>query len=168
MCEAGGYPVWQTQTGGYPVWQTQAGGYPVWQTQAGGYPVWETQAGGYPVWETQAADYPIFVCAGADGRSDGKYEFFITGVNAESSITVYPSTVSTGIGYCKVSIRFTANTVFFSINGENEISHALGSTYNVFPSFNVRNDKAVLFPDQVFIKWGLYSDGWESSIPNLG
>ena len=155
-----GATTWICEAGGYPVWQTQAGGYPVWQTQAGGYPVWQTQAGGYPVWSTEAADYPVWVCAGADGRSDGKYEFFVTGANAESNITVYASTISTSTVNHRISVRFQNNIVYFSIDGENEISHTLPSAYDVFPSFNVRNDNAVMYPEQAFLKWGLYSDGW--------
>jgi len=163
---AGAEPVWPTVVGntvtsGATTWICEAGGYPVWQTQAGGYPVWQTQAGGYPVWITEAADYATWVNAGADGRSDGKFEFFITGANAETNITTYPSTISSDTSkYCKISIRFSSNIVNFSINGENEISHNIGTDYNVHPSFNTRNDGAYQYPDFYIKKWALYSDGW--------
>jgi hypothetical protein len=147
-----------------PIWPTTVGntivdGTVTWICEDGGYPVFQCEDGTYAVWSAENADFPVFVCAGADGRSDDKYEFFITGNNPETDVIVYPSTITPSINQnLKISISWNNNIVNFSLNDETPIIHNLNTQYVVYPSFNNRNDTGISFPDFVIGGWALYSE----------
>lgn len=92
-----------------------------------------TSGGTEPTWPTTLYGTVVdggatWRCLGANGRSDGKLEFFVTGADPATP-TVAASTVSTSqYQLLFVTIQRTSNTLYFSINGETPVGIAYTAT----------------------------------------
>lgn len=122
-----------------------------------------TSAASEPTWPTTYGSTVVdgsvtWTCAGADGRADGKLEFFVTGVTPESSPSVSASTISMSSNTTyRISIRTVPGTAYFSVNGENEVSLSIPSIYVVTPAVMTRNDLSVVYPDFIVAMFGIMS-----------
>lgn len=125
-----------------------------------------TSASAEPTWPTTLKGTVVdgtvtWTCAGANGDSGSKLQFFVAGANAETSTTIGTSTVSGSTNSrILLRVRTVGGNAYFSANGEPEVSLAMpAGSFAMFPAFNVRNDTNTPTPDLSIYTWRAINTG---------
>lgn len=118
-------------------------------TSSGIEPTWPTTLKG-----TVTDGTVTWTCAGANGDSGSKIQFFVAGSNAETGTTVGTSTISGSTNArLTLRVRTSGTTAYFSVNGETEVPLTIPTAMSMYPAFSVRNDTNAANPDLSIYTW---------------